>query len=150
MTKLAFGLLLRFLSFFAGKKNAVASCLRAAQAAWGVGSCVRKARQDRARAVVAQALHNCSQSRQYKPASGMGFAGNGARASCFSCASCCSLLTRHCGRKQNSDDGSSVFRTYRIESKNDDKIAFEIDLSNFSRALKVCPSACFLHRDSCP
>mmetsp|Transcript_14545 Transcript_14545/g.34474 ORF Transcript_14545/g.34474 Transcript_14545/m.34474 type:complete len:281 (+) Transcript_14545:138-980(+) len=41
----------------------------------------------------------------------------------------------------NSDDGSSVFRTYRIESKNDDKIAFEIDLSNFSRALKSSEQA---------
>mmetsp|Transcript_53209 Transcript_53209/g.108570 ORF Transcript_53209/g.108570 Transcript_53209/m.108570 type:complete len:281 (+) Transcript_53209:91-933(+) len=40
-----------------------------------------------------------------------------------------------------SDDGTAVFRTFRIESKNDNKIAFEIDLSNFSRALKSSEQA---------
>lgn len=37
---------------------------------------------------------------------------------------------------QDCADGG-VFRTYRIESQNDNRIALEIDLSLFSRALKV-------------
>ena len=37
---------------------------------------------------------------------------------------------------QDCADGG-VFRTFRIESQNDNKIALEIDLSNFSRALRV-------------
>ncbi|KAJ1477333.1 Hus1-like protein-domain-containing protein [Baffinella frigidus] len=42
--------------------------------------------------------------------------------------------------KADCADGG-VFRTYRIESQNDNRIALEIDLSLFSRALKTAESA---------
>jgi hypothetical protein len=43
-------------------------------------------------------------------------------------------------RAQSGADGDGVFKTYRIESLNGNKIGFETDLAQFQRALKVpCP-----------
>jgi len=69
----------------------------------------------------------------------MGFSSYGASLSRFADRQFVAYLTDMSlfYQKQGSNDGSTVFRTFRIESKNQNKIAFEIDLSNFSRALKV-------------
>ena len=38
---------------------------------------------------------------------------------------------------QSGADGDGVFKTYRIESLNANKIGFETDVTQFQRALKV-------------
>lgn len=60
-----------------------------------------------------------------------------ARPSAPSASLCGSRVLRPSMLVQTSADGDAVFQTFRIESRNGNKIGFETDLAQFQRAIKV-------------